>query len=67
MDEATLLWGFLFGTIGIAMAVYGRKHKKRVPMACGVMLVVFPYVVTDVYALVGIGALLMTIPFFIRQ
>jgi hypothetical protein len=29
MDEATLLWGFLFGTIGIAMAVYGRKQKKR--------------------------------------
>jgi hypothetical protein len=32
-----------------------------------VMLVVFPYVVTDVYALVGVGALLMIIPFFIRQ
>ena len=28
MDEATLLWGFLFGTIGIAMAVYGRKKKN---------------------------------------
>ncbi len=67
MDEASLLWGFLFGTIGIAMAVYGRKHKKVVPMACGVMLVVFPYVVTEVYALVGIGVLLLLIPFFIRR
>ena len=67
MDEATLLWGFLFGTIGIAMAAYGRKHKKMVPMGCGVMLVVFPYVVTEVYALVGIGALLMIIPFVIRR
>ena len=67
MDEANLLWGFLFGTIGIAMAVYGRKHKKVVPMACGVMLVVFPYVVTEVHALVGIGVLLLLIPFFIRR
>ena len=67
MDEATLLWGFLFGTIGIAMAVYGRKHKKVLPMACGVMLIVFPYLVTEVYALVGIGVLLLLIPFFIRR
>ena len=67
MDEATLLWGFLFGTIGIAMAVYGRKQKKIVPMACGVMLVVFPYVVTEVYALVGLGVLLIIIPFLIRH
>jgi len=29
MDEATLLWGFLFGTFGIAMAAYGRKQKKN--------------------------------------
>ena len=67
MDEATLLWGFLFGTIGISMAVYGRKQKKIVPMACGVMLVVFPYVVTEVYALVGLGVLLIIIPFLIRR
>ena len=38
-----------------------------VPMACGVMLVVFPYVVTEVYALVGLGALLIIIPFLIGQ
>jgi len=67
MDEATLLWGFLFGTIGIAMAVYGRKHKKTVPMACGVALVVSPYVVTDTLMLTGVGALLLIIPFVIRQ
>ncbi|MBT5154441.1 MAG: hypothetical protein HOM44_10185 [Gammaproteobacteria bacterium] len=67
MDEATLLWGFLFGTIGIAMVAYGRKQKKVVPMACGVMLVVFPYVVTGVLPLVGLGTLLIIIPFLIRQ
>ncbi|MBT3623227.1 MAG: hypothetical protein HN526_03935 [Gammaproteobacteria bacterium] len=67
MGEATLLWGFLFGTIGIAMVAYGRKQKKVVPMACGVMLVVFPYVVTGVLPLVGLGTLLVIIPFLIRQ
>ena len=67
MDEATLLWGFLFGTFGIAMAAYGRKQKKIAPMACGVTLVVFPYLVTEVYALVGLGTLLIIIPFLIRR
>jgi hypothetical protein len=36
-------------------------------MACGVMLVVFPYVVTGVLPLVGLGTLLIIIPFLIRQ
>ena len=66
MDQATILWGLLFGSIGVGFFLYGKKQKKVVPLACGVLLIVFPYAVTDVLALVGIGAVLMVVPFVVR-
>ncbi len=67
MDEATLLWGLLYGSIGLGYFIYGKKQKKKVPLACGIALMVFPYAVTDVWVLAGTGAAIMAIPFVIRQ
>jgi hypothetical protein len=67
MDQATLLWGTLFGGIGIGFFIYGKKQKKAVPLICGLALMGFPYVVSGTFAMVGVGALLMVTPFFIRR
>ncbi|MDA1298585.1 MAG: hypothetical protein O2868_00730 [Proteobacteria bacterium] len=67
MDEATLLWGLLYGSIGLGYFIYGKKQKKKVPLACGIALMVFPYAVTDVWVLAVAGVVLMTIPIVIRQ
>ncbi len=40
--EAQLLWGLLFGSIGLAFAIYGRKQRAPVPLLCGVGLMVYP-------------------------
>jgi hypothetical protein len=37
-----------------------------VPLVCGLALVVFPYFVSNVALLVGIGVLLTAIPYFFR-
>jgi len=37
-----------------------------VPLACGQLLMVFPYFVSNTWATVLIGALLMAIPYFVR-
>ena len=58
MDQATMLWGLLFGSIGLGFFLYGKKQKKTVPLGCGLLLMGFPYLVTDVVALVGVGAVL---------
>jgi hypothetical protein len=67
VDEATLLWGLLYGSIGLGYFIYGKKQKKKIPLACGIALMVFPYAVTDVWALAVTGVVLMTIPIVIRQ
>ena len=67
MDTATLLWGMFFGAIGTGYFIYGKKQHKFVPLISGMALIGFPYAVSNVVALVGIGIALMAVPYFVRQ
>ena len=66
MNESWLLWGLLFGSIGLGFFVYGKNQKAPVPLVCGLALMIFPYFVSSTILLVGIGILLMAIPYFVR-
>jgi hypothetical protein len=55
-----------FGSIGLGFFIYGRKQRAVVPLLCGLTLMVFPYFVSNGTLLVGIGVLLMAIPYFLR-
>lgn len=65
-SEASLIWGLLFGSIGLAYFIYGKKQKRGVPFASGIGLMVFPYFVSNSYLLVIIGAALVALPYFLR-
>ena len=64
--QAWLLWGLLFGSIGLGYFIYGKKQRAVVPLVCGLALMLFPYFVSNTMVLVGIGALLAAIPCFLR-
>jgi hypothetical protein len=66
MNSAQLLWGVLFGAIGVGLFVYGRRRREVVPLVCGVLLIVYPYFVANTIALVAIGVALTVAPFVIR-
>jgi hypothetical protein len=55
-----------FGSIGLGYFIYGKKQKALVPLFCGLALRIFPYLVSNVLLLVGIGILLAAIPYFLR-
>ena len=61
-----LIWGMLFGSVGLGFFVYGKKQKAVVPLISGIALMVFPYVVSNVYILVIVGIVFVVIPYFIR-
>jgi hypothetical protein len=63
---AMLLWGLLFGSIGLGYFIYGKKQRAVVPLLCGLGLMVFPYFVPNTVLLVGVGAVLIAIPYFWR-
>ena len=64
--QASLLWGLLFGSVGLGFFVYGKRERAIVPLACGFALMIIPYFATNVLLLVGVGLILMAIPYFIR-
>ena len=66
MSTSSLLWGVLFGSIGLGFAVYGRKQRAVVPLLCGLALMGFPYFVSNTILMVVIGVGLMAIPYFFR-
>jgi predicted membrane protein len=60
------LWGLLFGSIGVGFSLYGKKQRAPVPLVCGLALMFFPYFVSNTFALVAIGAVLILLPYFVR-
>ena len=67
MDSTSLLiWGMLFGAIGLGFFTYGKKQRAAVPLAVGVALFVIPYVMPNVWVLVIAGVILVAIPYFVR-
>lgn len=66
MDTATWMWGLVFGSIGLGYFVYGKKQRRAVPLVIGLVLMAFPYFVTNPYAIVGIGVALMAVPYLVR-
>lgn len=66
MDASLLLWGLLFSSTGLGFFVYGKRQKTVVPLLCGLALMIYPYFVSSRLAMIGIGAVLVALPYFVR-
>jgi hypothetical protein len=66
MSTAWLLWGLVFSSIGFGYFLYGKKQGRAVPLVCGIGLMVYPYFIGSTWATIGIGVVLMAIPYFVR-
>jgi hypothetical protein len=66
MSTASLLWGLLFGSVGLGFLIFGRKQRKVIPLLCGLCLMIYPYFISSTLLLVSIGIALMAIPYFVR-
>jgi len=66
MNTAVLLWGMLFGSIGLGFFMYGKKQRAAVPLMVGIALSVYPFFVTNLAALIVVGLALTVLPYFVR-
>lgn len=66
MSASSLFLGLLLGSIGVAFVMYGKKQRVAVPLVCGMALIVFPYFVSSTVLLIGLGIVLIAIPYFVR-
>ena len=59
MDSTWLLLSSLFSAIGFAVFTYGRRQRTATHTLVGIALMGYPYFVSNTYAMVGIGVLLL--------
>lgn len=62
-----LFAGLLFGSVGLAAFVYGKKNASWRPMVVGVVLMVYPYFIEQAWLLYGLGVALCAALFFWRE
>ncbi len=61
-----LIWGTLFGAVGLGFFIYGKKQRSIIPLLTGIALFLFPYFIQNVYILVIVGVILVAIPYIVR-
>lgn len=64
---SSLLWGVLFGSVGFGYFLYGKKQGAVIPLVCGLLLMVFPYFISNTALVVLVGVALAAIPWFIGR
>jgi hypothetical protein len=67
VGESRLLWGLLFSCVGTGFFLYGKQQRSAVPLLCGLALVIYPYFVSNVIAMILIGIALASVPYFFRE
>ncbi len=57
----------LFSAIGFGYFLYGKKQREGMYWIAGVLLMLYPYLVSSALALVIVGLLLMASPFIVKR
>ena len=57
----------MFSSIGLGLFLYGKKQRAVVPLVCGLVLMIYPYFIPNVIALVAIGVVLTAVPYFFKS
>ena len=67
MDSTSLMLSLLFGSIGMGMFMYGKKAGRMPPLGAGLALMVLPYCIPNVMALLVVCCAITTVPWFLRH
>lgn len=65
-NPSILIWGVIFGSIGLGFFVYGKKQKAIIPLLSGIGLMVVPYFISNMYILILSGIVLAALPYIIK-
>jgi hypothetical protein len=68
MDStASLLSGLLFASIGTGYLIYGKKQQNQLAFYTGLTLLVYPYLVDQLWLLWLLGLALMAVPVLFKR
>jgi hypothetical protein len=67
MDFNLIMISMVFGTIGMGMFMYGKKAGRLVPLGVGVGLMVVPYFIPNLIAMVVVCAGMLAVPWVVKE
>lgn len=62
LDPTTMFLALLFGAVGIVYLSYGKRRQRADMRLCGLCLLIYPLLVSQLLWLVLIGVLLCLLP-----
>jgi hypothetical protein len=66
-NPAALFGSLLFGAIGLAAFIYGKRMVLYKPMVFGIVLMAYPYLVAQTWLLCAVGCALCLGLFLFRK
>jgi hypothetical protein len=66
VDTGYLLVSLIFSSIGLGYFIYGRKQQHKVAKYAGIGLIIYPYFLSSLPAMVLAGLALMFAPRLIK-
>ena len=66
-STANLFASVMFGIVGYAAYRYGRKTELRNPVIIGIALMIYPFFVTQTWAIYAVGLALCAALYLFRQ
>ncbi len=67
MDFNLIMVSMVFGTVGMGMFMYGKNAGRMVPLGVGVGLMVVPYFIPNLLAMVVVCGGMLAVPWVIRD
>lgn len=66
MNTTVLLLGIVFSSIGLGYFIFGKKQKNMVVLVSGIILMLYPYFIENIFLMLIIGVALIFLPKFIK-
>jgi hypothetical protein len=67
IDPTYLMLSLLFGMVGMALFMYGKKAQRMPHLMAGVALMTCPYFITNVIAMMSVCIVVAVMPFVMPQ
>jgi hypothetical protein len=61
LDPASLIASLLVSSVGFVLFEYGRRMRRVPQIGIGILLLVYPYFVDNVWLMLGIAVILLVI------
>lgn len=61
------LLALLISSVGLGYTIYGKKQDQAVALCCGVLLMVVPYVLSNLAVLLIVALTLLVLPFLLHR